>query len=101
MVFTCVTDTGYLNWKIGLTARQFYYNTDQLNITITKDIFTLILKSITGPGVIFQSTASAMHVSLNYSGQNVTCEDGTDAGTIQIVLSEVRAVETEISMVVV
>ena len=26
VVFTCVTDTGQLNWGIGLTVRQFYYN---------------------------------------------------------------------------
>ena len=67
MVFTCVTDTGQLEWDIGPTVRQFYYNdANQLNPT-TKDIFTLILQNVTGD--TFQSTASTMHVPLNYSGQ--------------------------------
>ena len=61
MVFTCVTDTGQLEWDIGPTVRQFYYNVGQLNDPTTKDIFTLKLKNVTGD--TFQSTASAMHVN--------------------------------------
>ena len=26
VVFTCVTDTGQLEWDIGSAVRQFYYN---------------------------------------------------------------------------
>ena len=67
VVFTCVTDTGQLEWDIGPTVRQLYYNANQLNHPITKDIFTLILQNVTGDTL--QSTASTMHVPLNYSGQ--------------------------------
>ena len=73
VVFTCVTDTGQLNWGIGLTVRQFYYNAaNQLNDPTIKDIFTVTLQNVTGD--TFQSTASTMHVPLNYSGQfNIQC----------------------------
>ena len=84
MVFTCVTDTSRLIWDLGPTANHLYYNTNQLNVSIAKDIFTLVLRNITGS--IFHSTASAVHVPMNYSGQNVTCQDGTDAATLNILI---------------
>ena len=83
-MFTCVTDTGILIWDLGPSAKQFYYNTNQLNVSIAKDIFTLVLRNITGS--IFHSTAPAVHVPMNYSGQNVTCQDGTDAATLKIII---------------
>ena len=66
--------------------RQLYYNAYQLNDPTTKDIFTLILQSVTEN--TFQSTASAMHVPLNYSGQYATCEDGTNVTKLKIVLGK-------------
>ena len=85
VVFTCVTDTGQLIWDLGPTVNQFYYNINQLNVPVTRDIFKLVLQNISGS--TFLSTASTMHISLNYSRQNVICKDGTDMATLEIVIS--------------
>ena len=92
MVFACVTDTGQLEWDIGgPTVRQFYYNANQLHDPTTKDIFTMILQNVTGN--TFQSTASAMHVPLNYSGQYAKCEDGTNVTKLKIVLGKPKIIK--------
>ena len=70
VVFTCVTDTGRLVWDIKDTAVTFH-SPMQLNIAIPLDIFnvTLLKKS----GNIFHSTATAVHVPINYNGTTVQC----------------------------
>ena len=87
VVFSCVTDTGRLTWKSSFNVRQVYFSPDELNIPIQRDIFTLILLNVTGhTNNIYQSTAAASHVPLNYSGESITCTDNDDSSTIELVI---------------
>ena len=79
VVFTCVTNTAPLIWRVnGDTSKEIiYFSANQVNIPIldeTEGIFTIELVS-TMDG--FKSTATAYNVSLNSNGSNITCTDNT------------------------
>ena len=74
MVFTCVTDTGRLVWKVNKTEQSFH-TPALLNIPITLDIFTLTLLSVTNNS-IYQSTAVAHNISIDYNWISIKCIDG-------------------------
>ena len=78
MVFTCVTDTGMLLWEIiNINNQHLFSNPAQTNMNTTEDIFTLVLLNVTGTNnSIYWSTATAHHVSLNYSERSISCFDG-------------------------
>ena len=77
MVFTCVTDTGRLVWEINdSNNRHSFYSPTQINIPVTLDIFTLTLLSVTNNS-IYQSTAVAHNISVDYNGIEVSCRDGS------------------------
>ena len=88
-MFSCVTDTGRLTWKSNTNVRQVYFSSDELNIPIQREIFTLILLNITGhTNNIYRSTATASHIPLNYSGESITCTDNFDSSTIELVMGK-------------
>ena len=75
VVFTCVTDTGRLVWDLTHNnIKQSFHSPAQINIPITKDIFTLTLVSVTNSNT-YQSTAVAHNVSVDYNGAKVSCSD--------------------------
>ena len=77
MVFTCVTDTGRLVWElINSNYKQSFHSPTQINMPITLDIFTLTLVSVTNSS-IYQSTAVAHNISVDYNGIKVACRDGS------------------------
>ena len=85
-MFTCVTDTGRLDWKTS-TGFVLPYFPDQLGVPINKDIFILTLQNITGQSNnIYQSTAYALYVPLNYSGESITCFDTVESATIELTI---------------
>ena len=74
MVFTCVTDTGQLQWSSDDGDSRLYHSTIQVNepaFTDFGDIF--VLKLINTSNNTFVSTATAHNVSLNNDGINITC----------------------------
>ena len=76
MVFTCVTDTGRLVWEInGTTGRHSFHFPEQINMSNTVKNFTLTLLSVTNNS-IYQSTAVAHNISVDYNGIVVSCTDG-------------------------
>ena len=86
VVFTCVTVTGRLDWKIS-TRSILPHFPDQLGIPIKWDIFILTLQNITGQSNnIYQSTAYAPYVPLNYSGESITCTDDVESATIELTI---------------
>ena len=74
MVFTCVTDTGRLVWEVGKT-KQSFHSPSSINTPIPLDIFTLTLLSVTNSS-IYQSTAVAHNISVDYNWTSVKCIDG-------------------------
>ena len=73
VVFTCVTDTGRLTWDIKDSTVSFH-SPALLNNTIQLDtVFSVTLLNITGN--IYYSTATAVHVPINY-GTTVACSSG-------------------------
>ena len=74
VVFTCVTDTGRLVWKVNKTEQSFHSQA-LLNIPITLDIFTLTLLNVTESST-YQSTAVAHNISVDYNWTSVKCIDG-------------------------
>ena len=73
MIFTCVTDTGRLVWRIN-DNNHLYFSSGQVSQVIPiADIFTLQLINVTGS--VFISTTTAHNVSLDIDGINVTCTD--------------------------
>ena len=77
VVFTCVTDTGRLVWEINnITGRHSFHSPAQINMPITVKNFTLTLLSVTNNS-IYQSTAVAHNVSVDYNGTKVSCRDGS------------------------
>ena len=75
MVFTCVTDTGRLVWEIiNENNRHVFHSPAQINISISLDIFTLTLLSVTNNST-FRSTAVAHNISVDYNGTKVSCSD--------------------------
>ena len=75
MVLTCVTDTGRLVWEITHNnIKQSFHTPAQINIPVTKDIFTLALVSVTNSNT-YRSTAVAHNVSVDYNGVKVSCSD--------------------------
>ena len=75
MVFTCVTDTGRLVWDLTHNnIKQSFHSPAQIKIPVTVDIFTLTLVSVTNSS-IYQSTAVAHNVSIEYNGTKVSCSD--------------------------
>ena len=86
VVFTCVTDTGRLDWK---TSTRFVlpHFPNQLGVPIKRDIFILTLQNITGQNNnIYRSTAFAPYVPLNYSGESITCSDTVESVTIKLTI---------------
>ena len=76
MVFTCVTDTGRLEWQINdKNNRHSFHSPAQINMPHTVKIFTLTLLSVTNNS-IYQSTAVAHNISVDYNGAEVSCRDG-------------------------
>ena len=77
VVFTCVTtDTGRLVWEINdINNRHSFHSSEKINISISLNIFTVTLLSVTNSN-IYQSTAIAHNVSLDYNATNVSCNDG-------------------------
>ena len=77
MVFTCVTDTGRLVWElINSNYKQSFHSPTQINMPITLDIFTLTLVSVTNSS-IYQSTAVAHNISVDYNHTEVSCSDNS------------------------
>ena len=75
VVFTCVTDTGRLVWEInGTTGRHSFHSPAQINMPNTVKNFTLTLLSVTNNS-IYQSTAVAHNISVDYNGIEVSCMD--------------------------
>ena len=77
VVFTCVTDTGRLVWKVGKT-KQSFHSPPLINIPIPLDIFTLTLLNVTNSST-YLSTAVAHNVSVDYNWKFVKCIDGGQA----------------------
>ena len=73
VVFTCVTDTGRLVWEVDET-KQSFHSPSLINIPIPLDIFTVTLLSVTNNS-IYQSTAVAHNLSVDYNGTKVSCSD--------------------------
>ena len=90
MVFTCVTDTGRLVWKVNKTEQSFH-TPALLNIPIKLDIFTLTLLSITESNT-YQSTAVAHNISVDYNRTFVECIDGGQSNSnnkqLKIIIGE-------------
>ena len=78
MVFTCVTtDTGRLEWQINdKNNRHSFHSPSQINMLVTMKHFTLTLLSVTNNS-IYQSTAVAHNISVDYNGIKVLCSDGS------------------------
>ena len=77
MVFFCVTDTGRLVWEINdSNGRQSFHSPAQINMPNTVKNFTLTLLSVTNNS-IYQSTAVAHNISVDYNGIEITCSDGS------------------------
>ena len=76
MVFTCVTDTGRIIWEIiNSNNRQSFHSTAHINMSITVDIFTLTLVSVTNNS-IYRSTAVAHNIPVDYNNVEISCIDG-------------------------
>ena len=73
VVFTCVTDTGRLAWRINDNNHLYFSSGQMSQVTPIADIFTL--KFISATGSVFTSTATAHNVSLEFTGSNITCSD--------------------------
>ena len=75
VVFTCVTDTGKLQWTNDNDDTKLYYSTSQVNQpAVTNDFGGIfVLKLIRASANSFESTATAYNVSLNNDGLNITC----------------------------
>ena len=86
VMFTCVTDTGRLDWKTSTFVLPYYDSVD-LGIPITRDIYILTLQNITGrTNNIYRSTAYAPYVPLNYSGESITCTDTVESVNIELTI---------------
>ena len=70
-MFTCVTDTGQLQWS-GSTNGYYSIN-DPVQVVTKSGIFDLQLINVAG--VILASTATVYNVSLTDDGINITCTD--------------------------
>ena len=77
VVFTCVTtDTGRLVWAIiNHNNRHSFQSPVQINMSLTVDRFALTLLNVTNSS-IYQSTAVAHNISVDYNGTKVSCSDG-------------------------
>ena len=72
VVFTCVTDTGQLQWTGSVNAHYTHYDMPQpVRVATKSGIFDVEL--INKTGMILVSTATAYNVSLTDDGQNFTC----------------------------
>ena len=77
VAFTCVTDTGRLVWEINdSSGRQSFHSPAQINMPNTVKNFTLTLLSVTNNS-IYQSTAVAHNISVDYNSTKVSCSDGS------------------------
>ena len=83
MVFTCVTDTGILIWDINTnhTHSQSFHTPAQLTDPSTyHEIFNITLHNITGENnSTYNSTVTAVHVPITYSGTTVECSGQVNA----------------------
>ena len=72
VVFTCVTDTGQLQWRTDNNKTKLYYLPSQVNET-TKFGGIFVLKLIHASFNRYESTATAYNVSLSDDGLSITC----------------------------
>ena len=87
-MFTCVTDTGRLDWKTS-TGFVLPHFPNQLGVPTKRDLFILTLQNITGQNYnIYRSiaTAYAPYVPLHYSGESITCTDNVESVTIKLTI---------------
>ena len=83
-MFTCVTDTGQLQWVINGYDAKIYYSPNQVNepaITDFSGIFVLKLINVNANELI--SSATAHNASLNNDGVNITCIDDVNNPEVQ------------------
>ena len=74
MVFTCVTDTGQLQWISSDGNTKVYYPASQVNEPAVINFGGIfVLKLVKRSNYTFESTATAHNVSLNNDGINITC----------------------------
>ena len=84
MVFTCVTDTGKLVWRVNNSADHVhsFHSINQINMLETEQIFELELVNVTGiSNKIYLSTATAHNVLPDDNGTYITCMDSDQANT--------------------
>ena len=72
VVFTCVTDTGQLQWSGSINAA-YHSSNEPVQVVIKSGIFDLQLINVTGMTLV--STATAYNVSMTDDGMNITCTD--------------------------
>ena len=73
-MFTCVTDTGQLQWSNDDGDTRLYYSSSQVNETAVINFGgTFVLKLINANNNTFESTATVANVSLNNDGVNINC----------------------------
>ena len=73
VVFTCVTDTGQLQWTVGSVKVPYYSSSEPAQVVTKSGIFDLQLINVTGMTLV--STATAYNVSLTDDGIDITCTD--------------------------
>ena len=96
MVFTCVSDTGKLDWEIiNHNNRQSFHSSAQISNSVLLNIFTVTLLSVTNNS-IYQSTAVARNISVDYNMSNVSCNDGHMAINSQKLISIIIGKESGI-----
>ena len=82
VVFTCVTDTGYLVWQLIEGTSYLYRNTKDQQTHHQFDIFTLNLTKITGSTLV--STATVYNVLLEHNGTVISCGDSANPIPVSI-----------------
>ena len=91
VVFTCVTDTGRLVWEIiNDQNRHFFHSQEKINMSITVNIFAVTLLSVTNNS-IYQSTAVAHNIPVDYNDNEVSCSDGlvSNSEQLSIIISKI------------
>ena len=83
-MFTCVTDTGRLVWEINdINGIHSFHSPAQINMSNSVNNFTLTLLSVTNNS-IYQSTAVAHNISVDYNGTEVSCSDSSGSNPKQL-----------------
>lgn len=82
VVFTCVTDTGYLVWQLIEGTSYLFRNTTDQQTYHQFEIFTLNLTKITGSTLV--STATLDNVLLEHNGTVISCGDSANPTPVSI-----------------